>query len=140
MQDLDGVIEGIAFGNTFSNVKEVLKTGNIVLIDGMLKNKDGVYSLSVKNVREWKKENQEEAETTSERNVVFVVKFPHDYAAVYPRVKEICAAYKGGVEVYLLIDGKYYRPEQTVADNETLLAELYGAVGPENVEVKERKK
>ena len=72
--------------------------------------------------------------------MVFVVKFPHDYAAVYPRVKEICSAYKGGVEVYFLIDGKYYRHDQTVADNDSLIAELYGAVGVENVEVKERKR
>ena len=140
LQDLDGTIEGIAFGGTYTRYKDLFKTGNIVLIDGVLKNKDGVYSLNVRSVRDWQKPNGEETEAAPERNVVFVVKFPHDYAAVYPRVKEICSAYKGGVEVYFLIDGKYYRHDQTVADNDSLIAELYGAVGVENVEVKERKR
>ena len=140
LQDLDGTIEGIAFGGTYTRYKDLFKTGNIVMVDGVLKNKDGVYSLNVRGVRDWQKPNAEEAEAAPARNVVFVVKFPHDYAAVYPKVKEICSAYKGGVEVYFLIDGKYYRHEQTVADSDNLIAELYGAVGVENVEVKERKR
>ena len=142
LQDLDGTIEGIAFGGTYTRYKDLFKTGNIVMVDGVLKNKDGVYSLNVRGVRDWQKPNAEEAEAEAApaRNVVFVVKFPHDYASVYPKVKEICSAYKGGVEVYFLIDGKYYRHEQTVADSDNLIAELYGAVGVENVEVKERKR
>ena len=140
LQDLDGTIEGIAFGGTYTRFKDLFKTGNIVQVDGILKDKDGVYSLNVKSVREWKKPTEEQDVAAPARNVVFVVKFPHDYAAVYPKVKEICSAYKGGVEVYFLIDGKYYRHDQTVADSELLIAELYGAVGPENVEIKERKR
>ena len=142
LQDLDGTIEAIAFGGTYTRYKDLLKSGNIVLLDGALKSKEGIYSLNVRGVREWKKPGGEEGAEGSapERNVVFVVKFPHEYAALYPKVKEICSAYKGGVEVYLLIDGKYYRHETTVADSEALLAELYGVVGPENVVVKERKK
>ena len=143
MQDLDGTIEAIAFGGTYTRHKDLLKTGNIVLLDGVLKNKDGKYSLNVRGVREWQKPTGE-AETAPDakpaRNVVFVVKFPHDYASLYPKVREICSAYKGGVEVYLLVDGKYYRHEQTVADSDALIAELYGVVGPENVEIKERKR
>ena len=140
LQDLDGTIEGVAFGGAYTRNKDLFKTGNIVIVEGVLKDKDGVYSLNARTLREWKKETVEETPAAPERNVVFVVKFPHDYASVYPKVKEICAAYKGGVEVYLLIDGKYYRHEQTVADSEALIAELYGAVGPENVEIKERKR
>ncbi len=139
LQDLDGTIECIAFGNTYTRYKDFFKTGNIAIVDGVLKDKDGIYSLNVRGMRTWHKEVAEE-DAAPQRNVVFVVKFPHDYTAVYPRVKEICSAYKGGVEVYFLIDGKYYRHDTTVADSDSLIAELYGVVGVENVEVKERKR
>ena len=138
LQDLDGTIECIAFGNVYTRFKDLFKTGNIVIVEGVLKSKEGIYSLNVRSVREWSKGDQ--PETAPQRNVVFVVKFPHDYAAVYPRVKEICSAYKGGVEIYFQIDGKYYRHETTVADSDSLIAELYGVVGVDNVEVKERKR
>jgi len=142
LQDLDGTIEAVAFGGTYTRYKELLKTGNIVMLDGTLKDKDGMYSLNVRAVREWKREKAEDAaeQEKPQRNIVFIVKFPRDYAALYPQFRDVCAAYPGPIEVYLEIDGKYYRHDATVADSDLLIAELYGVVGPENVVIRDRKK
>ncbi|MBO4473102.1 MAG: DNA polymerase III subunit alpha, partial [Clostridia bacterium] len=145
LQDLDGTIEAIAFGGTYTRYKDLLKNGNIVLLDGSLREKEGQYSLNVRGVREWQKSAPEESgegaeETRAQRNVVFVVNLPHDYSSVYPLLKKVCASYPGAVEVYLCVDGKYYRHDQTVADNDSFIAEMYGVVGPENFIIKDRKK
>ncbi|MBQ7713063.1 MAG: DNA polymerase III subunit alpha [Clostridia bacterium] len=144
LQDLDGTIEAIAFGGTYTRFKDLIKSGNIVLVEGSLREKEGQYSLNVRAVREWQKPTAEESSTPSDerpqRNVVFVVKLPHDYSSVYPMMKSVCASHPGPIEVYLEVDGKYYRHDQTVADSGALIAEMYAVVGTENFIVKDRKR
>ena len=144
VQDLDGIIEAVAYGGTFSRCKDLIKNGNIVLADGVLKDRDGKYTLNLRSVRPWqaaeKSEEQPAAQEKPARNVVFVVRLPNEYQAAYQKLDRITSAYKGGVQLYMNIAGKYYLFERTVADSDSLIAELYGVFGPENVEIKERKK
>ena len=79
-------------------------------------------------------------EAKPERNIVYVVNLPSNYASLYEKAKEICAAHKGGVQLYFFSGGKYYLHDKTVADSEGFVAEMYGLVGPENFIIKERKR
>ncbi|MBP5405150.1 MAG: DNA polymerase III subunit alpha [Clostridia bacterium] len=138
LQDLDGTIECVAYGGAFARGKDLLKSGNIVILDGSLKERNGKYSLNIRNVRSWAVTATEEAKP--ERNIVYVVNLPSNYASLYEKAKEICAAHKGGVQLYFFSGGKYYLHDKTVADSEGFVAEMYGLVGPENFIIKERKR
>jgi len=108
-----------------------------------LKDRDGKYTLNLRGVRLWQQAERGESApqlVKQERNVVFVVKMPDAYHAPFQKMKNVAAAYPGGIQLYMNIAGKYYLFEQTVADSDAFLAELYGIFGPDRVEVKERKK
>jgi len=139
LQDLDGTIECVAYGGTYSKCKEYIKTGNIVLAEGTLKDRDGKYTLNLRNVRPWQIAASAAPEK-EERNIVYVVKLPANYGTIYEKAKEVCAAHEGGVQLYFFADGKYYLHDKTVADSEAFVAEMYGVVGPDALEIKERKK
>ena len=65
---------------------------------------------------------------------------PAEYGSVYEKAKEICSAHHGGVQVYFLVNGKYYLHDKTVADSEAFVSEMYGLVGVDGLEIKERKR
>ena len=140
LQDLDGTIECVAYGGVYTRFKEAIKSGNIVLAEGSLRNREGKYTLSLRTIRQWQLTQTTAAPEKQERNIVYVVKLPAEYGSVYEKAKEICSAHHGGVQVYFLVNGKYYLHDKTVADSEAFVSEMYGLVGVDGLEIKERKR
>ena len=142
LQDLDGTMECVAYGGVYTACKDVIKSGNIVLAEGTIRGKEGRYSLSLRNVKPWALATTAlpAEEEKKARDIVYVIELPFDYGPVFEKTKEICAAYKGNVQVYFHVDGKYYVHDQTVADSDAFVSEMYGLLGVDAVRIKERKK
>ena len=145
LQDLDGTLECVAYGGVYTQCKDVIKSGNIVLADGNLKERDGRYSLALRSVRPWRltaaaPSEEEETNEKPERNIVYLIKLPYASGPLYEKAKEICSLYKGNIEVYFYINGKYYIHDHTVADSDSFVSEMYALLGVDAVEIKDRKK
>lgn len=137
LEDLEGSIELFIFGNAYSKYKDLLVKNNIVKIGGVLKYRDGVYSLSVQKMSAWTHDSSSDADDI---NHVLLVMVDDTKSREYCEMCSVMDAYKGGMEVVLRSCGKHFAMKHRVKNCGALLSELKALLGEGNAVIKEKKK
>jgi len=137
LEDLEGGIELFVFGNSYSKNKDMLVKNKIVKVEGILKYRDGVYSLSVQKIEPWVQKNNSDE---NDLNYVLLIIIDDLKSKEYEDACEIFNAYPGGMDVILRSNGRHFKLQSTVKNSNALLCELQAVLGSDSAMIIEKKK
>ncbi len=150
VEDLFGSVELIVFPKTWMAYAGLLKTGNIILVDGKISIKDDEIKLIAEKISAAPKtvENQSNMSDSSKpqnqekkKKTGFFLRLQNQNQQQIEKIKSLLLAYKGSLPVYLYFnDTKAYHylgAEYHSQVNSALEVELQTLLGAENVVIRE---
>lgn len=137
LEDLEGSIELFVFGNSYTKNKEMLIKNKIVKVSGILKYREGKYSLSVQKIEPW---IQNGDKNENDINYILLLIIDDLESAEYKESLEILRAYPGEMDIILRNCGKHYQLKCSVKNCSALICELQAVLGSGNALVIEKKK
>ena len=138
--DLTGSVEFVCFARTYAKYRQLLEKRAIVRMEGRLSYRDHRYSLSVQTVTDWQHAAQAEVEEAIPDATRYALVLTVASKRHQDKVKEVMQAYRGDMQVYCLIDGRYYKAEGGILASKAALSELRAELGEEGVLLKELKR
>jgi len=138
LEDLEGSIELFIFGAAYAKYKDLLVKNNIVKIGGILKYREGSYSLNVQRMCAWTLGDS--FSNPNDINNVLLVMVNDLNSREFKEMCSVMDAYSGGMEVVLRCKGKHFAMKHRVKNCGAMLFELKALLGDNGAVIKEKKK
>ena len=131
LEDLNGMVEVLVSGHVLNKSRALFQADKLVTISGKIKMRDDGITLWVDAITEF----HHGAKSAATRKICFYLDIT-DVKQV-DELREILRAYPGADESFIKSthDSKLYPLETGVSINDTLLAEITGLVGKENIKL-----
>ncbi len=134
LEDLYGTVELMLGGFKYSQYKSIFVKDKMVTVSGRLRRRDEGVTISVDRIETW-----DNVKKGKGKKICCYISFTENEGSILDRIGEILLAYPGDDETFVknIDDGKLYPLGIGTRVNATLVTELCGLLGENNVKVAE---